>query len=216
MKRYALRSHDSGIVQVVICALICVEHQRLQLPYGISSFVAWRTVPGTVFADKTHYIEQLENFQSHYRFMFLRPRRFGKSAFLNMLCEYYDIHKAGIFKDLFGPLYIGNKPTPWRNKHLVLKFDLSAISVGGSVENVLASFNKDINGVLVEFVKEYNQELRYPEINNVIDTNNASQSLKNVMVSYRSFVRFVNICPVLLTCYFAPRFWLADMALVFL
>jgi hypothetical protein len=47
---------------------------------------------GTIFADKTMYIEHLEKRQPRYSFP--RSRRFGKSAFLNMLCDYYDIHKA--------------------------------------------------------------------------------------------------------------------------
>src|SRR5436853_6204258 len=103
-----------------------------------------------IFADKTIYIEQLERHQEQFRYMFLRPRRFGKSAFLNMLCDYYDIHKADIFNDLFGPLYIGKNPTPWRNQHLVLKFDLSSIIVSGSRDKMEMSFNEVINSTLLE------------------------------------------------------------------
>src|SRR2546430_5071182 len=111
------------------------------LTCGSTDFFSFRTNAGIIFADKTMYIEQLEKRQPGYRYMFLRPRRFGKSAFLNMLCDYYDIHKADIFNDLFGPLYIGKNPTPWRNKHLVLKFDLSSISVSGSRDELKASSN---------------------------------------------------------------------------
>lgn len=154
------------------------------MPYGIPNFTDYRTICGTIFADKTIYIKHLEKRQPTYRYMFLRPRRFGKSAFLNMLCNYYDIHKADIFDDLFGPLYIGKNPTPWRNQHLVLKFDLSSISVSGSRDEMKASFNMVINGVLQDFIKKYGKELGYPEVNNVLYTSNASVSLGNVLVSF--------------------------------
>ena len=112
-----------------------------------------------IFADKTIYIEQLERHQIDFRYTFLRPRRFGKSAFLNMLCAYYDIHTADYFNDLFGPLYIGKHPTPSHNQHLVPKFDLSSIKVSGSVGGIEERFNDKINGVLVDFIEKYAKEL---------------------------------------------------------
>ncbi|KAF9368773.1 hypothetical protein BGX21_006350, partial [Mortierella sp. AD011] len=98
-----------------------------------------------------------------------------------MLCAYYDIHNANIFDELFGPLYVGKNPTSSRNKHLVLKFDLSSISVSSSVDKMEASFNKTINRVLNEFLQKYNLELGYPEEANVIDPSSASESLNRVL-----------------------------------
>lgn len=162
------------------------------MPYGIPNFINFRTRAGMIFADKTMYIEHLEKCQPDYRYMFLRPRRFGKSAFLNMLCNYYDIHHADIFNDLFGPLYIGKNPTPWRNKHLVLKFDLSSIIVSGSRDKLETSFNTGINQTLQRFIKKYGKELGYPEVNNVLDTNSASASLRRVLVSFYIFFCYYN------------------------
>ena len=149
-----------------------------------------------IFADKTIYIEQLEKFQEDFRYTFLRPRRFGKSAFLNMLCAYYDIHTADHFNDLFGPLYIGKHPTPWRNKHLVLKFDLSSIAVSDSVDAMKESFNNEINGVLLEFIEKYSRELGHPEAGNLIKTNDPTRSLKDVLVSI-IFVCYMNTCLII-------------------
>ncbi|KAF9343232.1 hypothetical protein BGX26_006060, partial [Mortierella sp. AD094] len=155
--------------------------QKLELPRDLPSFIRWRTLAGTIFADKTKYIEELEKLQTDYRFVFLRPRRFGKSAFLNMLCAYYDIHNASIFDELFGPLYIGEKPTFSKNKHLVLKFDLSSISVSSSVDKMEASFNEYVNYELRLFLQEYHQELGSPEEANIIDVKSGSQSLREVL-----------------------------------
>ena len=142
-----------------------------------------------IFADKTIYIEQLEKFQQNFRYTFLRPRRFGKSAFLNMLCAYYDIHTADHFNDLFGPLYIGKHPTPWRNQHLVLKFDLSSIKVSGSIDEMKESFNGQINDVLVDFITKYRKELGHPEVDNLVKPNDPTRTLKSVLVGYCSLVR---------------------------
>src|SRR4051812_45189185 len=136
-----------------------------------------------IFADKMIYIEQLERLQKKFRYTFLRPRRFGKSAFLNMLCTYYDIHTADHFNDLFGPLYIGKHPTPWRNKHLVLQFDLSAINVSGSVDAMERRFHRNTNSVLEKFIRKYSKELGHPEVGNLIKIDDAAQSLEDVLVS---------------------------------
>ncbi|MEY4936889.1 MAG: hypothetical protein RIS64_3248 [Bacteroidota bacterium] len=70
----------------------------IKIPYGDADFKAVIT-EGYFYQDRTHYIQLLEE---HSKFlMFLRPRRFGKSLFINMLAHYYGIHHASIFKQLF-------------------------------------------------------------------------------------------------------------------
>ncbi|KAF9369335.1 hypothetical protein CPC16_004587 [Podila verticillata] len=140
-----------------------------------------KILAGTIFADKSPYIEALEKGATNYRYVFLRPRRFGKSAFLNMLCAYYDVHNAGIFDDLFGPLYIGKNPTASKNKHLILKFDLSSISVSSSMDKLEISFKDYINGVLMQFLQKYRSELGFPEKGSIINNSNASQSLRQIL-----------------------------------
>jgi len=73
--------------------------------------MGFRSEVGMIFADKTMYIKELEEEGSRFRILFLRPRRFGKSAFLDIFCQYYDIKNADKFSQLFGPLYIGQHPT---------------------------------------------------------------------------------------------------------
>src|SRR5689334_19588779 len=116
-----------------------------------------------IFTDKMIYIKHLESNQEDFRYTFLRPHHFGKSAFLNMLYEYYDIYTADHFKDLFSLLYIGQHPIPSHNKHLVLKFNLSSIKISSSVNAMVESFNDKINSVLVVFIEKYSKELGHPE-----------------------------------------------------
>ena len=167
---------------VEIDVLINVEYKSLQLPYSNPSFYYWRSMAGIVFADKTLYIKRLETDRTAYRYLFLRPRRFGKTSFLNMLCLYYDIKTADMFEELFGPLYIGENRTPSANSHLVLKFDLSVISVSGSLKKIEKSFNEEINRTLETFLVRYGKELGYPRIQDLIRENDASASLRRVLV----------------------------------
>jgi hypothetical protein len=74
----------------------------LKLPYGNCDFHDIRT--GNFFyVDKTSYIEKLEQLNAKYLF-FIRPRRFGKSLFLSMLENYYDLNRKDDFDRLFGDL----------------------------------------------------------------------------------------------------------------
>lgn len=89
------------------------------------------------YVDKTQYIAKVEEVASF--FFFVRPRRFGKSLFLNMLGLYYDINKKDKFEDIFGELHIGKHPTPNRNKYLVLTLNFS--SVATNMEQLEETFN---------------------------------------------------------------------------
>ena len=84
------------------------ENVLRKVPYGESDFKKI-IKEDYLFVDKSKYIETLEN-DASYQF-FIRPRRFGKSLFLSMLSNYYDINNKDEFEELFGNLYIGKNPT---------------------------------------------------------------------------------------------------------
>lgn len=78
-----------------------------KIPYGMTDFE--RIIrENFYYIDKTEYIAKIEDTTSF--FFFVRPRRFGKSLFLNMLGQYYDINKKDKFEEIFGNLYIGKHP----------------------------------------------------------------------------------------------------------
>lgn len=120
------------------------------LPYGLADFERVRT-DDYYYVDKTQYIELLEQMPS---FLFLiRPRRFGKSLFLNMLYCYYDISYADRFDKLYADLYIGKHPTKERNSYLILKFNFSAIS--GTSNELKKNFNDYISRQMDFFASTY-------------------------------------------------------------
>jgi hypothetical protein len=129
----------------------------LKLPYGNSDFHDIRT--GNFFyVDKTSYIEKLERLNSKYLF-FIRPRRFGKSLFLSMLENYYDLNKKDDFKRLFGDLYIGKHPTERRNTYFTLRLNFSGLDPSDNVE-LKGSFQKRFKGTVVRFLDSYSNHLK--------------------------------------------------------
>ena len=96
-----------------------------KIPYGMTDFERI-ILENYYYVDKTQYIAKVEKVTSF--FFFVRPRRFGKSLFLNMLGLYYDINQKDKFEKIFGNLYIGKHPTPDRNKYLVLTLNFSSLA----------------------------------------------------------------------------------------
>ena len=99
--------------------------QRIRMkaiPYGLSDFK--RVLEEEYYyIDKTMFIPLIEEYGN---FLYLiRPRRFGKSLFLNMLDFYYNRIYEKDF-ELFKECYIYNNPTKLKNSFCVMKFDFSA------------------------------------------------------------------------------------------
>ena len=130
--------------------------QIKQIPYGVSDF---RSVieQDLYYVDKSMYIEELER-QSR-TLIFIRPRRFGKSLFLNMMRLYYDKAAAGDFERLFGGLYIGQHPTPNHNRYQVLYMNFSF--VGGGINSLVENSSKYFSLCLNTFMRTYESD--YPD-----------------------------------------------------
>jgi hypothetical protein len=127
-----------------------------RIPYGISDFKQVRA-ENKYLVDKTMYFEKMERAGN---FLFLvRPRRFGKSLFLNMLEAYYDINGKDSFETLFKGMYVEKHPTEYRNKYQVLHLDFSL--VGSDIENLRPNFSNYLTSCCETFVRKYASY--YPE-----------------------------------------------------
>ena len=129
-----------------------------RIPYGVSDFVDI-IKRNQYYVDKTMYIPKLE--EEADSLFFIRPRRFGKSLLLSMMCAYYDINQFDRFEELFGKLWIGSHPTPYRGKFQVLFLDFSKI--GGDIKDLKENFNNYCNIRLDNFIERYKRAYR-PEI----------------------------------------------------
>jgi len=154
----------------------------MKLPYGVRNFAALIT-EGYFYIDRTDRIPLLENLGKD--LLFLRPRRFGKSLWLSTLMNYYDIAKADDFDRLFGPLAIGQNPTPLHNQYLVMKWDFSDIPAHGSLEQIEKALHEHINQWLQIFVDDYRPRLPALPTEVTIHPGNALTSFHSLVAAVR-------------------------------
>lgn len=105
---------------------------KKQLPYGLANFERIAT-ENFFYVDKTMYIETIETVRFP---VFLRPRRFGKSLFTQILRCYYDIKLKDRFDEIFGKYYIGKNPTPKRNQFFFLSFAFTGMDIYADMEEL--------------------------------------------------------------------------------
>ena len=89
---------------------------RRRLPIGMQTFRKLRE-RDCYYVDKTAYVERLLNAGTHY--FLSRPRRFGKSLFLDTLKELFEGNEA-----LFEGLYIHDRHD-WSQRHPVVRLDFA-------------------------------------------------------------------------------------------
>lgn len=120
--------------------------------YGESNFRKLRT-EGAWYVDKTRYIDLLEHDPAPHALM-LRPRRFGKTLFVNMLGWYYDQRHADLFEPLFTGTYIYDHPTPKRHSYMMLTFNFSGINTE-TLEDANAGFCSNVESSIRLFTGLY-------------------------------------------------------------
>ena len=121
-----------------------------KIPYGIADFKQVQK-EGLYLVDKSMYFERMEQ-AGHFLFL-VRPRRFGKSLFLNMLEAYYDINEKDNFQELFKGMYVADHPTKYRNYFQVLHLDFSR--VGSDVDHLRENFDLYMEVRCDSFAKAY-------------------------------------------------------------
>ncbi len=124
----------------------------LKIAYGEASFDNLRS-QGATYIDKTMFIPLME---THTKFFFIRPRRFGKSLWISVLQAYYDVAKKDKFDTLFEGLYIKDNPTDYKNSYLILKFDFSGINTENE-ESLRKSFSYRVRSEILRFLRTYKE-----------------------------------------------------------
>jgi len=128
------------------------------MPYAISNFEEI-TNGEYYYIDKTKYIENLERTKFP---VFLRPRRFGKSLFTEMLRWYYDIKAKDKFEKIFGNTYIGKNPSGKQNSFFFLSLDFSGMSdlAEQSTSYIKQCFDNKVIERLTNFLYDYQDILK--------------------------------------------------------
>lgn len=128
----------------------------IELPYGIADFRRIRH-QGLVYIDRTGYLHELEKLGRV--LVFLRPRRFGKSLWLQTMANYYDLRRLEEHAQLFGDLEVGRRPTPLAHRYLVLQWNFSVINPAGSAARIAESLRDHIASQAKTFAAHYEGRL---------------------------------------------------------
>ena len=131
----------------------------IKIAYGESNFKSL-IEDGCYYQDRTHYIPVLESWGQK-RFIYLRPRRFGKSLLLSILRYYYGLQYKGLFDTLFGKTYIGTNPTPKAHNYMMLRFDFSGINTDTEQETYdgfLSNVKKGVDAFLTNYDAFFTKE----------------------------------------------------------
>ncbi len=144
-----------------------------KIPYGISDYARIST-ENYYYVDKTSFFEKIE---ASAPFLFLiRPRRFGKSLWLNTMKAYYDMNLTSQFDELFGDTYIGQHPTNEKNSYLILSFNFSGVNP--DINNVEDSFESHCSLCFNAFNSRYASLLGDSYMHEYKKMNNAGSRLE--------------------------------------
>ena len=131
----------------------------MKLPYGLADFPRLIT-GGYAYVDRTAHIRRLEELDQ--TLLFVRPRRFGKTLWLQTLAAYYDLRRADDHQRLFGHLEIGADPTPLAHRYFVLHWNFSNVDPLGTVESIGEELDDYVNGTIENFASDYRDHLSEP------------------------------------------------------
>ena len=151
-----------------------MEGRRIKYPIDTASFNRIRE-EGYLYVDKTAYIDKLVNNGIFY--FLARPRRFGKSLFIDVLQEYFQGNR-----NLFKGLEIERlQPGEWES-FPVLRFNLSGMSYMNS-DNLKAYLNYHIDVLEKEYGLYKENTYSQPDIRFLsLITNVSKKSGKKVVI----------------------------------
>ncbi|MDY6415545.1 MAG: AAA family ATPase, partial [Succinivibrio dextrinosolvens] len=125
----------------------------LNNPYGQVTFDLFRQ-KNKAFVDKSLMIKYLDDDSMSLYPVLLRPRRFGKSTFVQMLKCFYDISYQDRYEELFSGTKIYDLNLPTHNSYHVINFDFSAVSTG-NLNKLLSSFFVTVADGIRDFKRRY-------------------------------------------------------------
>ncbi|KAJ7640806.1 hypothetical protein DFH06DRAFT_622889 [Mycena polygramma] len=174
----------------------------------------FRSLPRMVSVDKTQLILGLPE---SYRYLLVRPPRFGKSALLSTLVHFYDLSAAGSFAETFGSLAVSTQNAhkiPAHNQHLCVLFIFSGIQVHTEdIDEVAVSIKDCITIALMRFLSTYQKQLGVEDPTKFVGENDDLLAAVLNLVRDKNHSLFVGVddCDYpILSCIFAHR-WFHNM-----
>ena len=154
----------------------------LNNPYGQVTFNLFRQEE-QAFVDKSLMIKFLDDKGMSKYPVLLRPRRFGKSTFVQMLKCYYDISYQDRYEELFSGTKIYEENLPTHNSYHVIDFDFSAVSTG-NLNKLLTSFFVAVADGISDFKRRYKDfDFDYSKL----DRTDATTLFNEFAIAYKDY-----------------------------
>ncbi|KAJ7081306.1 hypothetical protein B0H15DRAFT_953020 [Mycena belliarum] len=166
---------------------------HMELPWTDSDFRDLCKHPETVYVDKTRCILQLPD---KFRYILLRPPRFGKTTFLSTLKQYYDIREAENFSNQFESLAIlkATGGTEHHSQHLCLSFPFSDLLVFSDIEDIASILRSHVALKLRAFLLRYAVELEISDADAFVQCDTVDMLTKLFeLVRSRGHTLFVSV-----------------------
>ena len=160
------------------------EVKLLNSPYGEVSYALFRKLK-RAYADKSGMIKSLDDLSMTKYPVLLRPRRFGKSTFVQMLKCFYDISYADRYEELFSETDIYDEHLESHNTYHVLNFDFSGIS-SNDVETLVSGFIVAIKTGISNFKARYKDFSFHPTKEDSCTPSSLIKSFFNTYLEYPS------------------------------
>lgn len=127
--------------------------ELLNIPYGQVAYETFRA-KRLAFADKSGIIGFLDDEGMTPYPVLLRPRRFGKSTFVQMLKCFYDLSYKDRYDEIFSTKKIYAENLASHNTYHVIDFDFSGIS-GYERDTLIDSFIIAVDLGIADFMERY-------------------------------------------------------------
>ena len=127
--------------------------ELLNIPYGQVAYETFRA-RRLAFADKSGIIEFLDDEGMTPYPVLLRPRRFGKSTFVQMLKCFYDLSYKDRYDEIFSTKKIYAENLASHNTYHVIYFNFSGIS-GKDGDTLIDSFIIAVDLGIADFMERY-------------------------------------------------------------
>ena len=156
----------------------------LRLISNNSTSIAAVNAENLAFADKTMFIERLESDPDCRAALFLRPGRFGKTLFTDILLNYYDRAMKESFNETFRGTSVHEHRTPQAGSLCCVRLDFSQVS--GCTEQAKSSFTRELADALRDFTGRYPElGLPYSELRSGL-YDEPAELMKEFVANFRS------------------------------
>ncbi|KAJ7646840.1 hypothetical protein FB45DRAFT_891593 [Roridomyces roridus] len=163
----------------------------LRVPGPYDKFRDFRDRPRTAYVDKTSLLFQLPD---RFKYLLLRPPKFGKTAFLSTMNQFYDIHCGKTFMDYFEiPEGAGPCAEPCHSQDLCLVISLSNLHPYIDAAEFREELAYEVFFEVESFLEKYATELGVGELQTYLVDREDALAKVLALVKSRGKTLFVGV-----------------------